>query len=60
MVDLNRRFDVLVAGGGNAALCAAISAALAGRGTSNNTGTVLGDWLNPGSTRPAIPRNVTP
>jgi tricarballylate dehydrogenase len=26
MVDLNRRFDVLVIGGGNAALCAAISA----------------------------------
>ena len=26
MVDLNRKFDVLVIGGGNAALCAAISA----------------------------------
>jgi tricarballylate dehydrogenase len=30
MVDLNRRFDVLVIGGGNAALCAAISARRAG------------------------------
>jgi tricarballylate dehydrogenase len=30
MIDLNRRFDVLVAGGGNAALCAAISASRAG------------------------------
>jgi tricarballylate dehydrogenase len=30
MVDLNRKFDVLVIGGGNAALCAAISARRAG------------------------------
>src|SRR5579859_490350 len=30
MVDLNRKFDVLVIGGGNAALCAAISARHAG------------------------------
>jgi tricarballylate dehydrogenase len=30
MIDLNRRFDVLVVGGGNAALCAAISASRAG------------------------------
>src|SRR5215210_4253194 len=30
MVDLKRRFDVLVIGGGNAALCAAISARRAG------------------------------
>src|ERR1700760_5055133 len=30
MVDLTRRFDVLVIGGGNAALCAAISARRAG------------------------------
>src|ERR1700726_1073883 len=30
MVDLSRRFDVLVIGGGNAALCAAISARRAG------------------------------
>ncbi|MGA2293358.1 FAD-dependent tricarballylate dehydrogenase TcuA, partial [Bradyrhizobium sp.] len=30
MVDLNRRFDVLVIGGGNAALCAAIGARRAG------------------------------
>src|ERR1700728_4363847 len=30
MVDLNRKFDVLVVGGGNAALCAAISARRAG------------------------------
>ena len=30
MVDLTRKFDVLVAGGGNAALCAAISARRAG------------------------------
>src|SRR5215210_4737985 len=30
MVDLKRRFDVLVVGGGNAALCAAISALRAG------------------------------
>src|SRR3954466_14580583 len=30
MVDLARRFDVLVVGGGNAALCAAISARRAG------------------------------
>ncbi len=30
MVDLTRRFDVLVIGGGNAALCAAISAQRAG------------------------------
>src|SRR5215210_921907 len=30
MVDLTRRFDVLVVGGGNAALCAAISALRAG------------------------------
>jgi hypothetical protein len=31
MIDLDRRFDVLVVGGGNAALCAAISATLAGK-----------------------------
>ncbi|MBO0755130.1 MAG: FAD-dependent tricarballylate dehydrogenase TcuA [Bradyrhizobiaceae bacterium] len=30
MIDLNRRFDVLVVGGGNAALCAAIGARRAG------------------------------
>ena len=30
MVDLSRKFDVLVIGGGNAALCAAISARRAG------------------------------
>jgi tricarballylate dehydrogenase len=30
MIDLNQRFDVLVVGGGNAALCAAISASRAG------------------------------
>lgn len=30
MIDLNRKFDVLVVGGGNAALCAAISASRAG------------------------------
>jgi tricarballylate dehydrogenase len=30
MADLNRKYDVLVAGGGNAALCAAIAAARAG------------------------------
>ena len=30
MVDFNRKFDVLVIGGGNAALCAAISARRAG------------------------------
>jgi tricarballylate dehydrogenase len=30
MIDLDRRFDVLVVGGGNAALCAAISASRAG------------------------------
>src|ERR1700686_1243322 len=30
MVDFNRKFDVLVIGGGNAALCAAISARHAG------------------------------
>src|SRR5258705_11704108 len=30
MVDLTRKFDVLVIGGGNAALCAAISARRAG------------------------------
>src|SRR3954465_2837453 len=30
MVDLNRKFDVLVIGGGNAALCAAISARRSG------------------------------
>src|SRR6202035_3717529 len=30
MVDLSRKFDVLVVGGGNAALCAAISARRAG------------------------------
>src|SRR4030081_2195994 len=30
MVDLNRKYDVLVIGGGNAALCAAISARRAG------------------------------
>jgi tricarballylate dehydrogenase len=30
MIDLNQRFDVLVVGGGNAALCAAISARRAG------------------------------
>src|SRR5256885_4739537 len=30
MVDLNRKFDVLVIGGGNAGLCAAISARRAG------------------------------
>ena len=30
MVDLTQRFDVLVIGGGNAALCAAISARLEG------------------------------
>src|SRR5882757_7267372 len=30
MVDLNRKFDVLVVGGGNAALCAAIAARRAG------------------------------
>ena len=30
MADLNRKFDVLVIGGGNAALCAAISARRAG------------------------------
>ncbi len=32
MPDLTRKYDVLVAGGGNAALCAAISAARAGAG----------------------------
>ena len=31
MIDLTTRFDVLVVGGGNAALCAAITARLAGR-----------------------------
>src|SRR5437870_13682989 len=30
MVDLSRKFDVLVIGGGNAALCAAVSASHAG------------------------------
>ena len=30
MADLSRKYDVLVAGGGNAALCAAIAAARAG------------------------------
>ena len=30
MVDFNRKYDVLVIGGGNAALCAAISAARLG------------------------------
>ena len=35
MVDLNRKFDVLVIGGGNAALCAAISARRAGASLGN-------------------------
>ena len=30
MTDLSKKYDVLVAGGGNAALCAAIAAARAG------------------------------
>src|SRR6202044_2177221 len=52
MVDLNRKFDVLVIGGGNAALCAAISARRTGvSGLVLEGATIFSRGGNPRHTR---------